>query len=155
MRISDWSSDVCSSDLMDAETGRPRSESTGWLRASLFGEAEPGLIKNAIGQFAPGQAGGPNASTGFEADSTMNPWSFILMIEGALLFAAATVRRNTDEPFGVLSYPFPVRAVDADAGNIGAADAAAARGEFWMPLWEQPACSVEVCALQIGKGAGR
>src|SRR3546814_8172580 len=115
-------------DVMDAETGRPRSESTGWLRASLFGEAEPGLIKNAIGQLAPGQAGGPNASTGFEADSTMNPWRFILMIEGALLFADATVRRNTDEPLGVLSYPFTVRAVDADAGNLGAADAAAEIG---------------------------
>src|SRR3546814_18122195 len=77
----------------------------------------------------------------------MNPWSFILMIEGALLFAAATVRRNTDEPFGVLSYPFTVRAVDAGAGNIGDADAAAARGELWMPLWEQPASYVEVRAL--------
>src|SRR3546814_12078404 len=104
-------------DVMDAETGRPRSESTGWLRASLFGEAEPGLIKNAIGQFAPGQAGGPNASTGFEADSTMNPWSFILMIEGALLFAAATVRRITDEPFGVLSSPFTVRCVGGGDGK--------------------------------------
>lgn len=134
-------------DVMDADTGKSSSGSAGWLRAALFGEVEPGLVKSAIGQFAPGQAGGPNASTGFEADSTMNPWDFVLMLEGALLFAAAAVRRNAEEPFGVLSYPFTVRAVGAGPGNIGSADAADARGELWMPLWEQLTSYAEVRAL--------
>lgn len=123
------------------------AESRRWLRAALYGEATPGLIKKAIGQFSPGQVGGPNATVGFEADSIINPWDFVLMIEGALPFAAAAVRRNADDPEGVLSYPFTVRAVGAGAGNLGEGDAAAARGELWMPLWRQPASYAEIRAL--------
>jgi len=117
------------------------------LRIALFGMVSPGLAKSSIGQFSPGQAGGPNAGTGFEADSAINPWDFVLMIEGALLFAAATVRRNADDPFGVLSYPFTVRAVSSGAGSLGEGDFASARGELWMPLWGQPATYAEVQAL--------
>ncbi|MGE0876372.1 MAG: type I-U CRISPR-associated protein Csx17 [Burkholderiales bacterium] len=134
-------------DLIDPESGEPSPESRGWLRAALFGEAEPGLVNNAIGQFSPGQAGGPNASAGFEAVAAMNPWDFVLMLEGALLFAAASVRRNADDPAGVLSYPFTVRSVGAGAGNIGGADASASRGELWMPLWGRFASHAELRAL--------
>lgn len=118
-----------------------------WLVTALFAEAAPGLIKNAIGQFSPGQAGGPNAGTGFEADAAINPWDFVLMIEGALPFAAATVRRNADDPAGVLSYPFTVRAVGAGSGSLGEGDTANARGELWMPLWSHPASYAEIRAL--------
>ncbi len=121
--------------------------SLGWLQTSLFAEPAPGLTKSAIGQFAPGQAGGPNAGTGFDADASINPWDFVLMIEGALLFAAATVRRNADDPFGVLSYPFTVRAIGAGSGSLGEGDAGNARGELWMPLWPQFATHAEVRAL--------
>ncbi len=125
--------------------------SLGWLQTALFAEAAPGLAKNPIGQFSPGQAGGPNAETGFDADAVMNPWDFVLMIEGALLFAAAAVRRNADDPFGVLSYPFTVRAVGAGAGSLGEGDVGNARGELWMPLWVQPATHAEVQTL-MGEG---
>lgn len=118
-----------------------------WLQAALFSKAVPGLVKNAIGQFSPGQAGGPNASTGFDADSSINPWDFVLMIEGALPFAAAASRRNADAPFGVLSYPFTVRAIGAGAGSLGEGDVGNARGELWMPLWSKSATYAEVRAL--------
>lgn len=118
-----------------------------WLQASLFAKAVPGLAKSSIGQFSPGQAGGPNAGTGFDADAAINPWDFVLMIEGALLFAAAAARRNADDPFGVLSYPFTVRAVGAGAGSLGEGDVGSARGELWMPLWAQPATHAEAKAL--------
>lgn len=118
-----------------------------WLQAALFAKAVPGLTKNSIGQFSPGQAGGPNASTGFDADSSINPWDFVLMIEGALPFAAAAVRRNADDPFGILSYPFTVRAIGAGAGSLGEGDVGTARGELWMPLWPQSATYAEVRAL--------
>jgi CRISPR-associated protein Csx17 len=121
--------------------------SRGWLKMSLFAATGPDLVKKAIGQFSPGQAGGPNASTGFEADAAINPWDFILTIEGALMFAAAAARRNADDPSGVLSYPFTVRAVGAGAGSLGEGDAANARGELWMPLWRQPASCSEVRTL--------
>jgi CRISPR-associated protein Csx17 len=123
------------------------TESISWLRLGLFGDTAPGLTKKAIGQFSPGQAGGPNATTGFEADATINPWDFVLMIEGALPFAAAVVRRNADDPSGVLSYPFTVTSVAAGSGNLGEGDFANARGELWMPLWDRPASYAEVSAL--------
>ena len=121
--------------------------SKNWLQASLWSKKVPNLVKSNIGQFSPGQAGGPNASTGFEADAAINPWDFVLMIEGALPFASAAVRRNADDPVGVMSYPFTVRAVSAGAGSLGEGDTANARGELWMPLWQQPATYEEIRVL--------
>lgn len=123
------------------------AESRDWLRLALFGDSAPGLIKKAIGQFSPGQAGGPNASNGFDADAAINPWDFVLMIEGSLPFAAAVVRRSADDPYGVLSYPFTVKAVSAGSGSLGEGDTTNARGELWMPLWGQPASYGEVRSL--------
>lgn len=134
-------------DVLPSDDEGVAQASLDWLQTSLFAEPAPGLTKSAIGQFSPGQAGGPNASTGFDADASINPWDFVLMIEGALLFAAAAVRRNADDPFGVLSYPFTVRAIGAGAGSLGEGDAGSARGELWMPLWSQFATHVEVRAL--------
>mgnify|MGYP001231937190 CR=1 FL=1 len=134
-------------DVLPLEDGAAEQIALDWLQTSLFATAVPGLAKSSIGQFSPGQAGGPNAGTGFDADAAINPWDFVLMIEGALLFAAAAVRRNADDPFGVLSYPFTVRAVGAGSGSLGEGDVGSARGELWMPLWAQPAAYAEVRAL--------
>lgn len=134
-------------DVLCMKDGHASDTSRQWLATTLFDKPAPGLSNKAIGQFSPGQAGGPNASTGFAADATINPWDFVLMIEGALPFAAAAVRRNADDPFGVLSYPFTVRAVGAGSGSLGEGDAINARGELWMPLWSQPATYAEVHAL--------
>jgi CRISPR-associated protein Csx17 len=134
-------------EVLDLNGDDVPDASTGWLQAALFGEASPNLVKKAIGQFSPGQAGGPNATTGFDADSAINPWDFVLMIEGVLMFAAATVRRHADDPSGSLSYPFTVRAVGAGSGSLGEGDTASARGELWMPLWSRRAGLAEVRAL--------
>jgi CRISPR-associated protein Csx17 len=123
----------------------------GWLEMALHSTAAPCLVKKAIGQYSPGQAGGPNASTGFDADAAINPWDYVLMLEGALMFAAAASRRNADDPSSVLSYPFTVRSVGAGAGSLGEGDAANARGEVWMPMWRRPASHVELRAL-LGEG---
>lgn len=134
-------------DVMDAENGAPTPQSATWLGMALFGEPAPGLIKKAIGQFAPGQVGGPNAASGFEGGGGMNPWDFVLMIEGALMFAAAAVRRNAQEEEGVLSYPFTVRPTAAGSGNLGVGDASSSRGELWLPLWSQYSSYAEVRSL--------
>jgi len=134
-------------DVIGTSDGTLPGQSVDWLRMALFGTAAPALVKNNIGQFSPGQAGGPNATAGFEADAAMNPWDFILMIEGALPFAAAAVRRNADDPYGILSYPFTVRSVSAGSGSLGEGDASASRGELWMPLWKKPAAYVEIRAM--------
>lgn len=132
-------------DVLGKDGNSARQESGAWLWASLFDSKSPCLTQNNIGQFSPGQAGGVNASTGYEADAIINPWDFVLMIEGTLTFAAAAVRRNADDPSGVLSYPFTVRAVGAGAGSLGEGDSS--RGELWMPLWQKPASCTEVRAL--------
>ncbi|GIK35057.1 MAG: hypothetical protein BroJett010_16160 [Gammaproteobacteria bacterium] len=138
-------------DVIPLGDSAAEQASLDWLHTALFAKAAPGLAKSSIGQFSPGQAGGPNAGTGFEADAAINPWDFVFMIEGALLFAATAVRRNADDPSGVLSYPFTVRAVGAGSGSLGEGDVDNARGELWMPLWRQPATHAEVQAL-MGEG---
>ena len=134
-------------DLIDPDSGEAKPKSGTWLDLALLGKPAPGLVKQAIGQFAPGQVGGPNSITGYDTKGNINPWDFVLLIEGALPFAAAAVRRNEQGSEGVLSYPFTVRAVAAGSGNLGASDTASSRGELWMPLWSKPANYTEVRAL--------
>ena len=134
-------------DLIDPGSGAAQPKSTAWLNLALFGKPAPGLVKQAIGQFAPGQVGGPNSVTGYDAKGNINPWEYVLMIEGALPFGAAAIRRNEQGGEGVLSYPFTVRAATAGGGNLGAGDAASSRGELWMPLWSKPASYAEIRAL--------
>ena len=135
-------------DLMDAESGEANRYSADWLDLALYAKPAPGLAQNkAIGQFAPGQAGGANATTGYETKGAINPWDFVLMIEGALAFAAAAVRRNEQSVKGLMSYPFTVRPVAAGSGTLGADDASSSRGELWVPLWKNPTSYREVRAL--------
>jgi len=97
-------------EVMNPATGEPTAESVRWLKAALFGLAAPGLATKApVGQFFPGAAGGANATAGFDAPAAVNPWDFILMIEGSLLFAAASVKRLESVEEGALAYPFCVR----------------------------------------------
>jgi len=75
-------------EVMDVSTGKPLEHSLQRLGVAVFADtvASP-LAKAPVGQFLPGTAGGANATSGFDAASAVNPWDFILMIEGALLFA--------------------------------------------------------------------
>jgi CRISPR-associated protein Csx17 len=135
-------------EVMEPTTGEPMPQSERWLRAALFGDAAPGLaMKAPIGQFFPGAAGGANSTSGFDAPSAVNPWDFILMIEGALLLAAASVKRleSTDE--GSLVYPFCVRQAGVGYASAAAADEAEARCEMWMPVWEEPTTLAELRAI--------
>ena len=138
-------------EVIDPDTGSPVGKARPLLDLALFGEASPALVKRSIGQFMPGAAGGPNAGTGFEAESRVNPWDFILMLEGALLFAATATRRQAQFSEGELSYPFTVRPTGSGAGATALEDEGAARAEIWMPLWEDPLTLGELAAL-LGEG---
>ena len=134
-------------DLFDPDTGQPRQATTAWLNASLFAGPVPRLQrKKAIGQFMPGAAGGANATSGFSADPLINPWDFVLNIEGALVFASAAARRLASGQPGVLSSPFTVRAAGVGYGSAHSTDENP-RGEVWLPLWSNPASYGEVCTL--------
>lgn len=119
--------------------------SRAWLGQCLLGDAALDLPKGKLGQFAPGQSGGANSSEGFDADSRANPWDFILMIEGVLTFAGASVRRHSADQAGASSFPFTVRPTNAGSGSLGSADTS--RGEVWVPMWRQPATLAEVRSL--------
>ncbi len=121
--------------------------SPAWLANALFGDVVEKLSKSAIGQFNPNAAGGPNASTGFDSDSLMNPWDFILMMEGALLFAGAAVKRLESGGGDALAYPFCVRQSGAGYGTSALSDEAESRAEMWMPLWDEFASYGEMTTL--------
>jgi CRISPR-associated protein Csx17 len=134
-------------ELFDPDTGAARPAAAAWLEGALFGTPIPGLVSCAIGQFAPGAAGGPNASTGFEGGSIVNPWDFVLALEGALALTAAATRRLESAIGGALSYPFTVKSTGAGSGATDLADEQPARGEIWLPLWKSPATYREIAAL--------
>lgn len=132
--------------LFDPETGKPRAEAAPLLEAALFDEPVDLLESAAVGQFDPAAAGGANAASEFSAGSLVNPWSYVLTIEGSLLFAAAAVRRLEHDSAG-LSAPFTVRSVGGGYGSASAGDENDARGEIWLPLWHAPTRLPELRAI--------
>lgn len=135
-------------ELFDPNTGAPRTEAAGWLEGSLSGTPIPGLQSCAIGQFEPGAAGGPNASTGFKGDPLVNPWNFVFSLEGSLVLTAAATRRLESTLKGAWAYPFTVKPTAAGSGATSLCDEGeGARGEIWLPVWKSAASYREIAAL--------
>lgn len=134
-------------DLMDPVTGEPMVASEPWLRGCLFEDPVNGLVGGAIGQFHPSATGAANAQAGFSAATILNPWDYVLMIEGTLLFAAACARKLERSSPGILAYPFAVRQSAAGYGSASSTDARESRAEMWFPLWNRPATLDELRAL--------
>jgi len=138
-------------DLADP-TAPPTPEATALLDNALFATPARGLSDKPIGQFSPAAGGGSNASTGFDAKSTVNPWDFVLTLEGALLFAAATIKRLEGTEPGQLVYPFCVQPSGSGYGSSATTDEGDARCEIWMPLWQS---SIGLSELQTLLAEGR
>jgi CRISPR-associated protein Csx17 len=138
-------------DVMDASTGLPSATSADSLDISLFNASGCAATDKAVGQFNPGSAGGPNASSGFEGVASVNPWDFILMLEGAMLFAASAVRRLESGGQSVLSAPFIVYSRLGTSGASNAVDDTESRNEVWMPIWPAPSSLAELKSL-LGEG---
>jgi CRISPR-associated protein Csx17 len=135
-------------EVFDPDSGGPTALSESWLRGSLFATTLDGLVKGAAsGQFYPSAVGGANAESGFGSDSVVNPWDFILNIEGSLLFAAASVKRLQNTGPGVLSYPFSVRSSGVGYGSASQTDEVTSRAEIWVPMWSRPTGVRELKAL--------
>lgn len=150
-------------DVLGADDAAVPEHSRAWLQGALFDVSTSRLTNDNIGQFSPGRAGGYNASTGFDGSALVNPWDFVLMLEGALMFGASITRRNASNATGAVSYPFTVRTVTAGSGSLGESDSSKeyTRGEIWTPLWTQTASCREVQALMaegrvaLGRKAAR
>ncbi|MDR7522708.1 MAG: type I-U CRISPR-associated protein Csx17 [Armatimonadota bacterium] len=114
------------------------------LRMALFGEPEPGVAEEDTGGLlAPGSVDAPNASEGFVGPKRLNPWNYVLALEGAVVLAGSVSRR-----FGSnltrAAFPFAVSASAAGHAGVGTE---ASRGEVWLPLWEQPLTAREARQL--------
>jgi CRISPR-associated protein Csx17 len=138
-------------DLLEVETeaGGPRECARGLLAEALWGEPAIGLKDAAAGQYQPGAAGGANSSTGAQGESLVNPWDFVLMMEGLVLFRGRGTRRLDPAAMAKAAAPFAVRSHAVGYGTAG--DEAAERGEQWMPVWGRPAKFREVEGL-MGEG---
>lgn len=141
-------------DVFSPESGAPTAASERLLRSALFDEPVSDLGSQAVGQFFPAAAGGFNAGIGFDGGGTLNPWDFVLMIEGALLFASATVKRVENTELGALAFPFAVHQTGAGYGSSASADEAASRAEMWLPIWSRGASLGELRTL-MSEGRAR
>ncbi len=131
-------------DIIAFTDGDPVESSRALLSAALYGDTLVSLGKSAIGQFNPGGIGGANGTQGsFEADSQVNPWDFVLMIEGALLFAGSVARRMGLITSSRAVFPFSVESVAVGYGSATASEETTdgSRAEIWLPLWDD-ACSL-------------
>ena len=124
--------------LFDVQSpAAPRNaESVDQLSDAFWASPTPKLESTAIGQFFPGAADG----------TKVNPWDFVLMMEGAIVFRAGVSRRCSNESLPQAAAPFAVRSSGVAYDSSDSSDESA-RGEQWMPLWSNPAGISEVQRL--------
>lgn len=123
------------------ELGAPGPRSSALARDLLAGSMTTALSKAPAGQYDPLAAGGPGSSALGSADSLVNPWAFVLMVEGALMFAASAAKRM-GEAGNRASIPFTVQA--SPYGPLTGAESEESRGEVWAPVWSGAAGLAEV-----------
>jgi CRISPR-associated protein Csx17 len=117
------------------------------LQAALFATPVSELSTSSIGQFDPGKAGGANAGQGMEASPLLNPWDYVLMLEGTLLLGG-TVSRRQAATTNQAGFPF---IVESSGVGYGSAGKDKTRGELWLPLWRH-ACSTREIKMLLGEG---
>jgi CRISPR-associated protein Csx17 len=112
------------------------------LRHSLFRDGVDGLERSSVGQHDPGRAGGFNQGSGTDGialkNYPMNPWDFILTLEGTVAWASGISRRQGSEGRVASSSPFTVRARAVGYFSSSSEDEREARDEVWTPLWSRP-----------------
>lgn len=116
-----------------------------WLRDALWDLGQATGVKGSSGQFDPGAAGGTNSAPDGKAPSILNPWDYVLMVEGSMLFAAGSARRLGVGTSGRSAAPFCADV--ASVGYAGAASDEPVKGEVWLPLWDRSASLAEVRRL--------
>ncbi|MCL6649360.1 MAG: type I-U CRISPR-associated protein Csx17 [Chloroflexi bacterium] len=130
------------------QRGYDRDRSRAWLILALFRAGDAALVPAAVGQYHPGGVGGPNAVVGFEGPSLVNPWDYVLAMEGSLLLAGSLTRRSglAGATGGSSSAAFPFTVAPSPAGwpTIEVADVGSARQEIWLPVWQRPASLREI-----------
>ncbi|HLG54747.1 MAG TPA: type I-U CRISPR-associated protein Csx17 [Vicinamibacterales bacterium] len=143
-------------DLIEETIGlpTPTADSRELLIASIFGGSRVGGTSKTAGQHFPLAAGSSNCGQAFEGAASGNPWDFILMMEGAVLFAGATTKRLSQHGKGKSAFPFMIDYVATEEPSTSLkeeakqdARVARCRAEFWMPLWRASGSLWEIRAL--------
>lgn len=116
------------------------------VEATIFGEPVRGVDRSVIGQFSPAQAGGRNATAGFERDSLASALDFILSFEGAVLFACSA-SRQLDSGVRSGAFPFVVESTGGGYPSSILNEKSRSRAEVWLPLWSRPTCLIELRRL--------
>lgn len=124
----------------DASTSG-RARSVALARDALAGVETEKLVAAPVGQFDPAGAGGQGSSPFGLAASLVNPWTYVLLVEGALLFASGTSRRH-QHAAGRAAMPFTVSY--SPDGSASGAISEQSRGEVWAPIWTQPCTLAEI-----------
>lgn len=115
---------------------------------SLFERGERNKFQGAMGMYAPA------------ASVRINPWDFVLLIDGSLLFAGATTRRLQAQRAGSLAFPFHARAAGGH-DTLAASDEGKSRDELWLPIWSHASSLRETRGLiaegraKVGQGDER
>ena len=115
------------------ELGAEPERSRAWMQDLLWGRSTEKLLAASVGQGDPVGAGTPGSSAFGSADAMVNPWGFILMVEGAMLFAASVAKRLGEQNSRV-AIPFTVSS--SPDGPIPGSAQEEGRGELWAPLLE-------------------
>lgn len=130
-------------DVLDV-SGRGQARSLACAEDLLAGTEAKQLADAAVGQFDPALAGGQGSSPFGAAASLVNPWEYVLLVEGALLFASGTVRRHQHD-IGRAARPFTV--TSSPDGTASGAPGEESRGEVWVPAWSRPCTLAEIRQL--------
>ncbi|MDE0267692.1 MAG: type I-U CRISPR-associated protein Csx17 [Acidimicrobiaceae bacterium] len=150
--------------LLDETSNQPKckhdtfQQSSRLIQNALFRDNNVPLVRGITGQFDPGALGGPNNSS----RALVNPWSFVLAVEGSMVFASAAARRlSTEGQTGTktVSVPFTVSATTVGYGS--ASTGGNSKGEIWAPMWRDVLSYREIRYLisegrsQWGRGQAR
>lgn len=137
--------------LLEPRRRRGGGDSEGWLRGALFDSDTGPLVDSSVGQYEP-SAGEAGATAASGRDTRLaNPWDFVLLLEGGLVFASGAARRLGSDGAGSAKAAMPFCVDPTPVGYGSAADGEESRGEVWAPVWRRPATAAEVTRL-VGEG---
>lgn len=124
------------------EAGADPDRSLAWATTLLASGPHVGpLTSRPVGQFDAAGAGSPGSGGFGSGRALLNPWAYVLMLEGAVLFAAAPARRLGESSSGA-SWPFTV--AGSPDGPAPGSPAEEVRGEVWVPVWSEPSSLSEI-----------
>lgn len=117
------------------------------LASSLFASPMTTRFQGTMGQYQPASG------------ERTNPWDFVILIEGAMVFAGSATRRFESPSSTTMAFPFHARAAGG-VSTVTDSDEDESRDELWLPLWSSATTLREVRRLfaegraTVGTGDG-